>query len=473
LRWLFVIGLFAIPFDSVPGPGFLGELGNEASFPFLAAAIAIAVGLSLGSGESRLSSSLALKVGAGIVAVIFISWAVNAFTIETALVRERSGYNKFLTSLLVILYGIALAWLAEQVDESDLRRWLVRPIVWSAVACSLYALFELVGRSGPLEPLFRPIDNLIHARQTDVINAWNGSINYKVLYGWDPRLRSVSFEPPAFGNFCGFAWPWVWFAAVTAPPERKLRTWGALLLFTTVTLVARSRTGKMMLAAEIGTLLLLSLLYLRPRTGSEAGAVLRAAVPLVGIIAAFALAAYGIHDYSLLVAGVVGGESVSDLSRLGFLVAALNIFATHPLFGVGLGQFGFHAAAYLPEWAYLSPEIPPMLYYPNGPWPVVYALYARIAAELGILGLLGWIGLWCTLAVRLMGRARDRVATGERWTMQHPMILTCVAVLISGIASDTFRTPMIWIGLGLACGALRRARPSRDGMALNPASARA
>jgi hypothetical protein len=461
LSFLLMAGVFAIPFDSVPGPGALGELANELSFPFLGLAIAGTFALSITGREARLTSSLALKIGLGIVAVIFVSWLVNAASIHGALVRERTGENKFLTSFLVILYGIAMAWMAEQIDERDYRRLLLRPIVWSATFCSAYALFELAGRSGPLQPIFTPIDHLIHARQADVVNAWNGSLNYKVLYGWDPRLRSVSFEPPAFGNFCGFAWPWVWFAAVTAQPERKLRGWASLALFTLVIVLAESRTGKMMLLAEVATLALLAFVYVRRDRGSEAAAVARFGLPAAAAIAAAGVLLYAVDNYSLFVAGVVGGDSVSDLSRLGLLMAATNIFLSHPLLGVGLGQFGFHVATSLPDWAYLSPEIAPMLYYPNGPWPVVYAIYARIAAELGIVGLLGWIGLWSGLAVLLVGAARDLAVDGRRWTVVHPMILTCVAVLVSGIASDTYRTPMIWMGLGLSCNAIRMARLQR------------
>ncbi|MEO7278213.1 MAG: hypothetical protein ABIW33_09350, partial [Sphingomicrobium sp.] len=285
LRLLFAIGVVAIPFDAVRGLAALGELGSEGSFPFLGAAIALAVLLSFASGSNRISSSLALKVGAGILAVIVLSWVVNLATIDASIIRERSGNNKLLTSSLVVVYGIGLAWLAEQLDERKVRGLLSTAVACSAAIATAYAVFELSGRQGPLAGLFNAVDGLVHTRQNDVINSWNGSINFKVLYGWDSRLRSVSFEPPAFGNFCGLAWPWVWFAAVSAPAARKLRYWAVLGAFSLIIIVARSRTGLMILGVDIATIAALRLIYAPIRAAGKGGAILRVSLPLFGLIA--------------------------------------------------------------------------------------------------------------------------------------------------------------------------------------------
>lgn len=458
LHWLFFLAVVCIPFDAIAGFSSLGELGNELSFPFFALAIATALVVCFGNGSNCLSSSLALKVGATILAIVLVSWAVNAVSINSAMIRERSGENKFLTSLLVIVYGIALAWLAEQLDEDRVRHLLTRAIVWSAAIATAYALFELAARTGPLSGLFDRIDGVIHTRQNDIINAWNGTINYKVLYGWDTRLRSVSFEPPAFGNFCGLAWPWVWFAAITAPATRKLRIWAILIALSLVIIVARARTGILILAIDLATIVLLRWLYATPRPTDEGHAVLRLVLPGIAALSLVTAAAYVGSDYEGMIARVVGGDSVSDLSRLGFQVAAVQMFLAHPVFGVGLGQFAFHAAEFLPSWAYRSPEVAPMLYYPAGPWPAVYSLYGRLAAELGLVGLLGWVILWLVIAWRLAGLARARARRGETYGIEYPLVLNAFGVLASGVASDTFRTPMFWIALGCSCAVIRSAR---------------
>ncbi|QIK79453.1 O-antigen ligase family protein [Sphingomonas piscis] len=464
VRWLFAAGLVFIPFDAIRGVGALGELGNELSFPFFAAAIALAMVSAVRSGENRLSASLALRVGVAILALTIVSFVVNFGEIQSIVFRERTGTNKFVTSLLVVLYGIALAWLAEQVEPEEYTHRVARFICWSVAICIFYIIVELAGRNGLMGGLFRTIDDLVHTRQADVVNAWNGQVNEKVLYGWDERYRSVSFEPPAFGNFTGFAWPWVWYAAVKAKSRRTLRSWTLLIAFTLVIIVTASRTGLLMLMVNCGLLALIAGLYARRGGHTEAAAAARLLVPVgligVGLIAALYIAT----NFQNIVVGVVAGESVSNLSRLAMQTAAFKMFMAHPLFGVGLGQFGFHVTEFLPSWAFRSPEVGPMITYPLAPWPNVYSVYARIGAELGMAGLIGWCVLWLGLAWKLAIRARHDRRDGDSVVTWHfPVVLNCIGVLVSGFTTDTFRTPMIWIALGLGCGLLLRSRVAAEG----------
>ena len=456
VRWLFAAGLVAVPFDAVRGINAFGELSNELSFPFFGAAIAVALVASLRGADAALTDGLAIRIAGAALAVIAISYLVNFATINSDVFRERSGLNKLATSLLVILYGFALAWLTEQLDSEGWLRWVARFIYWSAAISAAYLLFEFAGKHGLLGGLFQRVDSLVHTRQSDLMNAWNGQVNEKVLYGWDPRLRSVSFEPPAFGNYSGFAWPWVWYAAVRSPRARQLQSWGMLVIFTLVVLLSASRTGLLMMIGNVATMALVALLYAPPSRGSEAAAALRLITPVFLLLVLGSVAFWVAGNYQHVVAGLMQENSVSNISRFGFQVASFNMFLGHPLLGVGLGQFGFHVIEYLPPWIFRSPEVQPMITYPNAPWPNVYSLYGRLAAELGLVGLIGWIVLWVGLAVKLTGRARVTVSrTGKRVTGHYPVVLNCVGVLISGITTDTFRTPMIWIALGLGCGLLR------------------
>ena len=345
------------------------------------------------------------------------------------------------------------------MDEESWTTLVARFVCWSAVVALLYLLIEIPGRAGLLGGFYDAIDSVVHSRQADIINPWNGRINEKVLYGWDDRLRSVSFEPPAFGNYTGFAWPWVWYAAVKARPERKLRAWTLLTLFTVAIVAAASRTALMMLVVNVAGIVLLASVYSNPRRDSEALAAARLLLPVAAVLGAIAAAVSLVAGYDAIVGQLLAGESVSNISRVAFQLAGFQIFAAHPVVGVGLGQFGFHVASALPDWAYRSPEVMPMIIFPAAPWPTAYSLYVRLAAELGLVGLIGWIALWVGLALALAGRARvARAASGQTVTLHYPVILNCLGVLLSGMTSDTFRTPMIWIALGLGCSILRQSR---------------
>ncbi len=105
----------------------------------------------------------------------------------------------------------------------------------------------------------------------------------------------------------------------------------------------------------------------------------------------------------------------------------------------------------MPDWGYLSVEIRPSLVYPEAPWPNIYSLYARIGSEMGLAGLVTWISVWASLlvAVRRRGLA-FAVSGGAVPPICIAILMSIVAIFVSGVATDTFRTPMIWITLGAA-----------------------
>jgi hypothetical protein len=140
-KWLFAAGLVAIPFDAIMGIGALGELGFELSFPVFSIAIVVALLQSLTRGSALLSRSLSCKIALGVLAVIFVSLLANMPEILGATFRERSGLNKFSTSLLVLLYGLALAWLSEQMEFNRAASFVSQFVCWSALLSVLYVAF--------------------------------------------------------------------------------------------------------------------------------------------------------------------------------------------------------------------------------------------------------------------------------------------------------------------------------------------
>jgi len=88
LAAIFSIGLIAIPFDAIRGISALGELGNELSFPFFAAAISLAAWTSIASGNVRFRTSPSIRVAAAVLAVILISLMLNFSDIMTIVFRR-------------------------------------------------------------------------------------------------------------------------------------------------------------------------------------------------------------------------------------------------------------------------------------------------------------------------------------------------------------------------------------------------
>src|SRR5208283_4032123 len=131
-----------------------------------------------------------------------------------------------------------------------------------------------------------------------------------------------------------------------------------------------------------------------------------------------------------------------------YQVTALKIFAANPIVGVGLGQFAFNAVASMPSWGFLSPEVGVSFTYPEAPWPNTYSLYARLAAELGLIGLLGWVAIWSALIIAVCHAALTYVGFRRPVpVIAYAIIMSCIGILVTGVTTDTFRTPMIGITL--------------------------
>lgn len=459
---LYFIGVVTIPFDAVPGLAVLGEVAHEASFylffpALLYAALLVVGGMLEGSIAPVAGSRWITWCAIALVCCVAVSGIVNLPGIAVADFHGRNGMPKYITSVAVILYGLALAWLTAAVVGRHWYERFIVPICVSASICVIVSIFERASLSGLNIPPVSSFYSLIHSGSEGPAVLWDGSLNLKMLEGWDRRLRSVSFEPPAFGNFAGLIWPWLACGAVMARGSRRLFHVALLATFTGLIVVAQARTGWLLLACDIGTFAALWFIVLpgngRPKplwiAMASAGGI---AVMLGGGI-------YYALSYDALVRKVVEGQSISDLTRFAYQVTALKIFLGNPLFGVGLGQFAFTATDFMPSWGFLSSEIHASLIYPEAPWPNTYSIYARLGAEMGIGGLVVWIGIWVAtvLGLHMAAVAQARLSGRVPWEY-FAIFMSIAAILVSGFTTDTFRTPLIWTTLGAAASAIGRVR---------------
>ncbi len=457
---LFALGVIAVPFDAISGLSALGELSGEASFYFFALAIGLQALKATGAGlAGEVHAPVGLgrlwQVGAVILGAILLSGLWNASEVATATFHGRGGTTKMITSAGVVVYGLVLASLTCAVAPGRWYSCLILPACLSAVVCIGYGIVEGAHRAGATLPFYTALDAAIHAGSDREVQPWNNTLNLKLVEGWDKRLRTVSFEPPAFGNFAGLAWPWLLCGMLMTKRRRQLLHGLLLVAFTALILASQARTGWLLLVANLLCFGALRFLFL-PVNGrvNALAAATGASLLLVGVVSAGVF--YGASG-DQIVSEVVGGDSVSDLSRLAYQVAALNIFTSEPLVGVGLGQFAFQASRHMPSWGFISPEIAASLIHPEAPWPNTYSLYARVAAELGLVGLVGWLAVWggLILSVRRAGLTYARLG-GSVPPVAYAIIISSVGILVTGITTDTFRTPMMWLTLGAgACYSVR------------------
>ena len=155
--------------------------------------------------------------------------------------------------------------------------------------------------------------------------------------------------------------------------------------------------------------------------------------------------------YSLFEPLLMGDTHLISIgTRLGMSQAGISMADAHPILGVGLGQFGFHAYNYLPLWG-ANGETLSWLSNDDNAWPSTSNIYTRLLAETGWLGMTVYVSFRLLLILAVGMRLRRK--NNPDWWRD----LIVFSILAALVAFDFHRDSFIgldkWttLGLGLAC----------------------
>lgn len=444
---LFGLAVFLMPFNSIKGFEIFGELQMEAAFYVLAPMMLL-------FGMHRLSTRTNIRCldrSAGyfilfVTLALFISFAFNISGMLESELRGRSGINKFMTSLLVLYFGIGLMWVTAylaRITPNFTYRYVIRPTLWVLPIVILVGLIEL--GSWWSQDFFKLYD---------VIAQWVRAGTWPAYY--EGRLRSITFEPPFLGMYMSAALLMI-YPTIQLQQRRIGSSLGNLWIFLlgcVILFLTGARTAFVIIAAMIG----FYMLYRPFLSGRQSNTITITAL-FFGIIA---ILFYVMQNHNQMVAWVVEGESISNLSRYASNTAAMIIFTEHPLTGVGLGQYAFYAVDTMPSWGWFSYEIQEWFTDPEAAWPPIFSAPARLAAEGGIIMLLAWYGSLGMLFMKMMHKvAREYRRLGHMPMIGQILLLSLVFVFTIGIAFDSFRNFWVWISLGL-CSAYLMTENAED-----------
>jgi len=144
-------------------------------------------------------------------------------------------------------------------------------------------------------------------------------------------------------------------------------------------------------------------------------------------------------------------SSIAAGPRLALWSGAWSTFLEHPLFGVGLGQFGFHFANHVPAWAVLESEVPRFLL--SGEVPNPKNMILRLLAETGVVGTLAFAYFVATHFRYGSGTAGTQATLRlrpERGRLTPEFVLGVtmgIALLGDFVSLDTFALPQLWLCL--------------------------
>jgi hypothetical protein len=143
--------------------------------------------------------------------------------------------------------------------------------------------------------------------------------------------------------------------------------------------------------------------------------------------------------------------SISAAPRVAYIFAGLEVFNSHPLFGVGLGGSGFYLFDSLPNWALVDPyEIARHTSPDSTLMPVVRNMFVRLLSETGIMGF--W--LYVIFMLSILGTVR-RMFLSRKQVMVYASVAGLaiwLSVMIRLLTTSTLTSPTIWISLGAVVG---------------------
>lgn len=419
-----------------------GELASDAFiyvFPLLVlqllrrpAEIAAPISLML------LALALAVALATGV--------SLNHGEIAVAWFKGRSGFSRVVTQGMAVSFGIVVALAFYNVTIRGGLRATARGARLAVLVMGAVGALEVASWAS------LPLLTQAHEALALVIHASSGA-------DYPERLRATAFEVSWAAVMLTFLFP---FALADLPP-RDWRFGAVVVTVLALVLLAQSRTALLVLGAQG---LFLAALFLRRRFDLAVHGVALGCLLAVALLLSPAVGSrLGDAITNVVQHGSLGGpqqiwadENVSNVTRLAAIRSGLSMFRDQPLFGVGLGQYGFNYPAHLAAEDFRSYEVRQYVADAEPLWPPAYSIHVRLLAETGLVGYAVWLALVLPLLLRSLARAdvADPLAR-----VHAAVAMTLSGWLLLGASIDSVRFFGGWIALGVALGLGGSESPTR------------
>ena len=351
---------------------------------------------------------------------LFLLYAfIAGLSIFVATNKTRSFLVWAFTLFMIIVYWIITLILDNKKQINKIERILF----WSTIIVTIFGLYQFIG-----DTLGLPIW-LTGLR----------SMYTKSIFGFS-RIQSTALEPLFFANFLLIPLCLFICKAIAGQSILSKRKLSLVLFLITVTFTLTLSRGAFA-AGIVAVILCFALSYksFNFKRWTKVGFTL-----LLGILAAYAFVYISVwyqgtpakaKNFSAQTVNIENGISVTD--RAFFRTKAWEGFLTHPVLGVGVGNFGPWASG-------SSKQIPP-----SG-WGTVNNEPLEILVETGILGFLALMSAFLYLLWR------SYLAYRKVDSEMRPWLLGCsIALIAIAIQYQTFSTLYIiylWVLIGLLAG---------------------
>ena len=440
--YLFLLGIFFIPFNSYEGISFLGEYNKDGAVVFFL--LSFFFFLIDAAYKKRLSvphKNLFFQFLMLLLLWLILSTLLNTPSVLENYIKKTSGINRFIRQLFsltialflfVVMYNIAIKFSTEKIFL------LVRKtLLYSFIFVAFYGFIEiliLVFHFNSLKWVIEVFDYFPFLES-----------NLDLKHG---RISSVSYEPPFLAIYLITTAGWMFSYIITS--KSALRYLPTIVLIV-LTFFSGSRTALIVVLFQF--VVFSSVLF---TLQSKYRKILKKLLLVLSLITFILLVFNGKEVINSIDKKVESlnfkknlTENVSNRTRFGIQYTSLLIFIENPIVGVGFGQQSFHARNKYPKWA-TNNNYEFELWYLNDnikSFPPGYNIYTRLLAETGVIGFFIFI-LFLILLIyqsRKLIRHRD----GVKKTLSIVLLVSFTGFIINWMQIDSFRIYGFWICLAL------------------------
>ncbi|GGZ60372.1 O-antigen ligase family protein [Mesonia mobilis] len=437
-KYLFLLGLFFIPFNSFEGVNYLGEFRNESAAYFFFSGFILCILKVL----LTFKISIPYKNFIFQIIIFFLFWCLLGTVLNIPSVLENyfkktSGSNRFIRqygSIIISSFFFLLfywAVLSKMTIESILKS-IRKVFTISLIFVSIYGFLEILLVVFKISQV-RPVLNLF---------SYFPFLEVKVV---SERISAVSYEPPFLAIYLISIAGWMFSYIITSKGLLKYLPTALILV---LTFYSGSRTALAVVSFQF--ICFLFFLFSNLKNIKYAIAI------LLGIfLTSFSLIIIYPNRVLDSVEEKINSldfkqnltESVSNKSRLGIQYASLQVAKRNPILGVGFGQQAYHNRFFYPNWA-TKDNYEFELMYKNEKlesFPPGYNLYIRIYTELGLVGALIFLLLIVSIFYSLFKIYNS--TEGIYKDLSIILIISFIGLCINFLQIDTFRIYAFWINI--------------------------
>jgi hypothetical protein len=441
---LCAIGLFIIPFNSFENPlPFMGEFSKESAIVFFLPGVLFYGLYCLLNGSFKFpKKSIALAMF-----MLFMLWcicctALNAYHLFDHKLKQIFGIERFIRQLgsLVISFSIFLLFygVLSHLKSSQILGFIRKIFSFSFVIVCFYSTLEVLIIKANLAVL-NPVINLFdYFPFVDVY--------VDVIKG---RVSSVSYEPPFLAIYLITIAGWMFSYILTSTSKWRYIP-GILVLLLGFFSGSRTALAVIFIQALVFIAILLKEKNVTRVVVFQSFAGIAFLMVLLFSLSA-GLRATFIDRLDSLNFKKNLTDNVSNQSRLGTQVAAIEVFKDNPVIGVGFGQAAYHMKPFYPKWATRGNYEFRVFYFNRHvmEFPPNYNLYTRILAETGIIGFSIFGGFLLLILVNLKKGYFSSTHLSATKILHVVLLVSFTGFIVNWMQIDSFRIFGFWICLAV------------------------